>query len=398
MINKNAIIVFLVSLFALVVATTSYMFVSSKSILLKTNLTCNFRQTVYLKDFIYKLDGTLKNNYQIDTNKVGTQRLRAIYQDKHGFYKVKTFTINVKDITPPTILVTDTYTVEKNSKKKLEDEILCADDYDDNVKCSILGKYNLKKVGTYNLKITATDYSKNNTTKEFTLNVVAKESNTQNQTDNTSFVDYNDVYKKYKTNKTEIGIDISKWQKKIDFNKLKASGVEFVILKIGGQKELNGKTIMDPKFKKNIEAATKANLKIGLYFYSYAKSPQEAKNQARFIIKEIRKSNYKIDLPIAFDWENWLEYNKFNISFNSLNNIAKSFIKEINSSGYQATLYSSEYYLDTIWFAEDYDNIWVANYGNLTHKPKYKLWQMCSDGKVDGINNYVDIDILYKDN
>ena len=275
---------------------------------------------------------------------------------------------------------------------------MCADDYDDNVKCSILGKYNLKKVGTYNLKITATDFSKNNTTKEFTLNVVAKESNTQNQTDNTSFVDYNDVYKKYKTNKTEIGIDISKWQKKIDFNKLKASGVEFVILKIGGQKELNGKTIMDPKFKKNIEAATKANLKIGLYFYSYAKSPQEAKNQARFIIKEIRKSNYKIDLPIAFDWENWLEYNKFNISFNSLNNIAKSFIKEINSSGYQATLYSSEYYLDTIWFAEDYDNIWVANYGNLTHKPKYKLWQMCSDGKVDGINNYVDIDILYKDN
>ena len=275
---------------------------------------------------------------------------------------------------------------------------MCADDYDDNVKCSILGKYNLKKVGTYNLKITATDSSKNNTTKEFTLNVVAKESNTQNQTDNNSFVDYNDVYKKYKTNKTEIGIDISKWQKKIDFNKLKASGVEFVILKIGGQKELNGKTIMDPKFKKNIEAATKANLKIGLYFYSYAKSPQEAKNQARFIIKEIRKSNYKIDLPIAFDWENWLEYNKFNISFNSLNNIAKSFIKEINSSGYQATLYSSEYYLDTIWFAEDYDNIWVANYGNLTHKPKYKLWQMCSDGKVDGINNYVDIDILYKDN
>ena len=78
---------------------------------------------------------------------------------------------------------------------------MCADDYDDNVKCSILGKYNLKKVGTYNLKITATDSSKNNTTKEFTLNVVAKESNTQNQTDNNSFVDYNDVYKKYKTNR-----------------------------------------------------------------------------------------------------------------------------------------------------------------------------------------------------
>jgi GH25 family lysozyme M1 (1,4-beta-N-acetylmuramidase) len=401
-ISKNSIIIFIFALTAFLITSISYAFLNTKSILLKTNLTCNFREEVYVKDFIYKLDGTLKNNYKIDTSVVGKKKIRIVYQDKHGFYKVTSFEIEIKDVTPPTILVNDIYTVQEGYDKKLEDEILCADDYDDNIKCKITGSYNLEKAGNYPLKITAIDNSNNKTIKDLTLKVIDKTDNitkdnqTENESDsqNNSFVSFKEVYKKYKTKNTLIGVDISKWQEEVDFNKLKQSGVEFVIIKIGGQSKINSNFTLDPNFVNNIEEALKANIKVGLYFYSYAKTNEEAKKQAKFIIKNIKK--YNIDLPIAFDWENWENYNKFKISFNTLNNVAKTFMDELENNGYETLLYSSQYYLENIWFSEDYDNnIWIANYGNLTYDGDYKIWQLCSDGKVDGINTYVDIDILY---
>ena len=380
------------SLTLLITTSISYLFINTKSILLVPNLTCNFREEVYLKDFIYKLDGTLQNNYKIDTNTVGKKNLKAVYKDKHGFYKVKTFAIEIKDVTPPTILVNEEYTVTKGYTKKIENEILCADDYDNDITCNLTGSYNLDEVGSYPLTLTATDNSNNITTKDFTLNVIEENSN-EDKTEKESFVSYEDIYKKYKTDNTLIGVDISRWQKEVDFKKLKENNVEFVILKVGVQSKINGKIKLDPNFKTNIENALKENLKVGVYFYSYAKTTKEAKTQANFVIKNIK--DYNIELPIAFDWENWTNYNEFNISFNSLNNIAKAFNTEIEKNGYKSLLYSSEYYLNTIWFSEDYNNIWLANYGKVTYQGKYDLWQLCSDGKVEGIDTYVDIDIMY---
>ena len=110
------------SLTLLITTSISYLFINTKSILLVPNLTCNFREEVYLKDFIYKLDGTLQNNYKIDTNTVGKKNLKAVYKDKHCFYKVKTPAIEIKDVTPPTILVNEEYTVTKGHTKKIEKE------------------------------------------------------------------------------------------------------------------------------------------------------------------------------------------------------------------------------------------------------------------------------------
>ena len=120
---RRAIIVFLLSFTILVITSAFYLFLNTKDILLVSDLTADFRDKVYLKDFIYKLDGTLKNNYKIDTNKVGTQEIKAIYQDKHGFYKTKRFTIEVKDVVAPTIMLSGDYTVTKGYDGKLEDDI-----------------------------------------------------------------------------------------------------------------------------------------------------------------------------------------------------------------------------------------------------------------------------------
>ena len=390
--NKKVILLFLLSLTALLLSLMLYIIISTTGIILSPKLSCNFRDKVYLKDFILTLDGSLENNHRIDTNYVGKKKLKIIYRNKYGFYKVKKFTIDIKDVTKHTILVNNEYVVEKGFNKRLEDVILCADDYDDKVDCKIEGSYNMDEVGVYPLSMKATDKSNNSTTKFFNLKVIMKSLKIED--DNPlEFVSYDDIYKKYKNNNTLIGIDVSKWQEDVDFSKLKDNNVEFVIIKIGGQPDKNEDVILDPYFKKNIEGALSNGLKVGIYFYSHASSVKEAKKQADFVLNNIK--NYKIDLPISFDWENWSTFNSYNMSLNTLNNIAKSFMLEINNSGYKSNLYSSEYYLENMWFNKDYKNVWLANYGKIKYQGKYDIWQLCSDGKVDGIDSLVDIDILY---
>ena len=391
-INKKVIILFILSLTALLLSIIFYILITTTGIILSPKLSCNFRDKVYLKDFILSLDGTLENNHIIDTNYVGNKKLKIIYKNKYGFYKVKEFTIEIKDITEPTILINNEFTVEAGYEKKLEDVILCADDYDDDVKCELNGSYNLDEPGTYHLSITATDKSNNSLTKNF--NLIVTSPLIKKNDESLEYVSYKDIYKKYKNNNTLIGVDISKWQEEVDFKKLKDNNVEFVILKLGGQPTKNKQPELDPYFKNNIEKAKEQGIKVGIYFYSYAKNTKEAKEQAQFVINNLKE--YDIDLPISFDWENWQSFNSFNISLNTLNNIAKSFLEEINNNGYKSNLYSSEYYLENIWFNKDYKNIWLANYGKVKYEGKYDIWQLCSDGRVEGINTYVDIDVLYK--
>ena len=79
--------------------------------------------------------------------------------------------------------------------------------------------------------------------------------------------------------------------------------------------------------------------------------------------------------------------------------MATAFLEEVERNGYVGMLYSSKYYLENIWYREEYDNIWLAYYTkNNDYDGKYLLWQVCNDGKIDGIDGYVDIDILYQSN
>ena len=392
LLNKRVIILFLLSLTALLLSLMLYIIISTTGIILSPKLSCNFRDKVYLKDFILSLDGSLENNHKIDTNYVGKKELKIIYKNKYGFYKVKKFNIEIKDVTKPTILVNNEYVVTEGFNKKLEDVILCADDWDDDVDCKIDGSYNMDEVGVYPLSMKATDKSNNTSVKYFNLRVI-KDNKKIDSNNSLEFVSYKDIYKKYKNNNTLIGIDISKWQEEVDFKKLKDNNVDFVILKIGGQSNKGENITIDPYFKNNIEGAIDNGLKVGIYFYSHASNVKEAREQAKFVLDNIK--DYDIELPISFDWENWSSFNSYNISLNTLNNIAKSFMLEINNSGYKSNLYSSEYYLENIWFNNDYKNIWLANYGIIKYQGKYDMWQLCSDGKVDGINTFVDIDVLY---
>lgn len=387
-------LIIITSLIITLITITVSKLTTKDGIILKKDLTVNFRDEVYIKDFISSLEGTLVDNYKVDTSTVGQKDLLISFQNKYNFIVNKKITIEIKDITSPTIVVSDPYTIEEGSVNNLVDTIFCADDYDDNPNCHIEGDYDLNTPGNYKLKISATDQSGNNTSKNFILNITKKTNKTTSSKPIPTYTSFNSILKKYKNDNNSIGLDLSKWQEEVDFAKLKEQGVEFVMLKIGGQKEIGGEFHIDPKFYDNIKGALANDIKVGLYFYSYATTEKEAIKQADWIANKIK--NYEVDLPIAFDWENWHNYTSFHLSFNSLNKIASAFVNQIEKHNYKAMLYSSKSYLENIWYQEDYTT-WIAYYTNsFPEYNNYYMWQLCSDGKIDGIKGYVDIDIMPK--
>mgnify|MGYP004676471411 FL=1 len=393
---KIQLIIFLLLFLIFLCSLVLYLhFTNTEDLIPKKNMSFNFRQTVHTSDLIEKLNGRLLTNTLVDTNTVGKRKVQVSYYNHYGFMENKYVEIEIKDITPPTVVVNSTYYAEKGDKYNLLDKIFCADDYDDNVSCQITGDYNFDKVGKYPLKIVATDHSNNVTSKSFSLVISDKTDTIKDKQPSlvTTTTDFKNIYKKYKTNNTLIGLDLSKWQEQVDFDKIKAQGVEFVMLKIGGQSEKSGKLELDPYFTNNIEEALKRELKVGVYFYSHATSTDEARKQAGWVVKNLKE--YPLSLPIAFDWENWNQYTSYHLSFHTLNNIANTFFTTLETKNYQTMLYSSKYYLDTVWYKEEY-NIWLAHYTtDSKDKAEYNMWQLCNDGKIEGIDNLVDIDILY---
>ena len=346
---------------------------------------------VYVMDLISSINGKIIDNYKIDTTKLGIKDVTFSFINEENIKVPYTFKINVVDVTPPVIWLNDTYSVKVGYSKKLEDVIMCGDDYDDTPTCYIEGEYDFNKVGKYPLVYNAVDASGNKTEKEFTLNVYKNSNSTSSSTKKVYF---KDVVKEHKTENTQIGLDVSKWQGKIDYEKVKDAGVEFVFIKLGGSNGIEGDYYLDPMFKDNIEGFTKVGIPVGVYFYSYANSVLKAKQDAEWVVEQLK--SYKIDLPIAYDWENWSSYNKFKMSFNTLTRSAEAFIDTVESKGYEGILYSSKNYLEKIWLKGDYP-VWLAHYTSKTnYQGNYDFWQMTSSGVINGITeNTVDINIRY---
>ena len=347
-------------------------------------------ENIELKDLINE-NINLLNNKKIDTDKIGTQKIEIKYKNKIFKYK-ENIEINIVDTEAPVVLAGNKW-IEEKQEVDLVNSFLCADNYDARPNCMIEGDYDINTPGEYNLKYVGIDSSNNKTEKEFILTVYKKPEDTNNnEPQEESFVDFQDIIKLHKGPNTSIGIDVSKWQGNIDFEKVKSAGCEFVIIKAAGS-YIDGEMYTDPKFLENIEKKKKNNLKVGVYFNSDANSIDLAKQEIDYILNLIK--DYDIELGIAYDWENFTNFNTFNISLHTLNEMADVFLKEAKEKGYKPILYSSKYCLENIW-KQNYPT-WVAQYAdNNTYEGEYIMWQQCSDGRIDGITGYVDIDIMYK--
>lgn len=398
---KNKMFIICLMFILLVGCTKKEVPVMSKSntrIVLNDNLTFEYASKVRLYDIVSIEDGEItSDNILIDTYTLGKNKVLVNYKTSNHREKFETILYEVVDTTKPLVLISSSYSTTKGNDINLVDKVLCADNYDKRPDCKVEGEYNVNKVGTYNLKYTATDSSKNTTTKSFKLIVKDKEKNNNTSSASTpkNTVNIKDAIKKYKNENTMIGVDVSTWQDTVDWEKAKKDGVEFAMIRIGYGHNKKNQIVMDNQYKKNIENAKKAGIPVGVYFFSYAKDVYEAREQAKYVVNTL--DGITLELPIAFDWENWNNFNSYNISLTDINLIADAFINEVTKHGYQGTLYSSKYYLENIWDVGSKDT-WLAHYtsSKSSYSKSYTMWQFSSRGKVNGINGVVDLNVLYK--
>lgn len=399
--NKKKIIIIISIIVGILLLSTGgyflYRYIRVKTakveVKLSEKLEANFADTLRVSSFIESINGMIVDDYVIDTDKLGKKTINFEFVNEDGIKIKYSYVIEVVDKEAPLIWLGKSYNVTKGSEDYLLDKIMCGDNYDNNPKCYIEGEYNLDEVGSYKLVFKAEDSNGNKAEKKFTLNVNEPKKGGSNSNTEKITTDFSQIVKDYKNDDTQIGIDVSKWQGDIDFSKLKASGVEFVIIRVGSSNGLNGENFVDSKFIQNVKNANAVGIPVGIYFYSYASTIDRAISDAKWIVEQIK--DYKVDLPIAFDWENWGSFNKFDVSFFGLTNIAKGFMDTIKDAGYDAMLYSSKTYLENIWLPTSYP-IWLAHYTkNTNYTGDYSFWQMCSNGRVDGISGDVDINIRY---
>lgn len=359
----------------------------------KDNLVFEYADKIRLYDLIDTEEKIISDNDYIDTYKLGNNEINIDYINSKNKKKKYKVTYEIVDTTKPIILLSSSVTAYKGNDIDLVNKAICADNYDKKPNCYIEGDYDINKVGKYNLKYIAIDSNDNKNEKDFVLDVKVKKNTTNNTNRNKYLI--KDLIKDHKNDNTMIGIDVSSWQGNIDFKKVKNAGVEFVIIRIGfGHK--NGEIIYDNRFNEYLKNAKENGLKVGLYFYSYAKNVKESSEQAKWIVKELNGET--LDLPIAFDWEIFSGFNNYNLSLTDLNLIGESFLKEINNAGYNGMLYSSKYYLENMWNLNEYKT-WLAHYIDKTnYNGDYFIWQLSNTGKVDGINGDVDLDVLYLKN
>ena len=193
-----------------------------------------------------------------------------------------------------------------------------------------------------------------------------------------------------------LGIDVSKWNGTIDWNAVKSSGISFVIIRCGYRGSSTGVLVQDPKFESYIKGASKAGLKVGLYFFSQAINEKEAVEEASMAIALAK--DYKISYPIFIDTE-WTSGGRANsLDKSTRTAVCKAFCETIKSAGYTPGVYACKsWYQDSLNVSSlNGYKIWLAQYASQpTYSSRYDMWQYSDKGKVNGISTNVDMNISY---
>jgi GH25 family lysozyme M1 (1,4-beta-N-acetylmuramidase) len=201
-----------------------------------------------------------------------------------------------------------------------------------------------------------------------------------------------DVSRAYK------GIDVSVYQGDIDWEKVKADGVHFAFIRLGYRGYGTGKLQLDEKFKQNIRGATKAGVKVGVYFYSQAISTREAREEANMVLRYIK--DYDIDYPVVYDVEEApsTSARTRGISGAQVTKNAIAFCDTIREAGYRPMIYTySKWYVEKLDLSKltKYDK-WLAQYYKVPFFPyEFDIWQYSSKGRVNGIKGNVDMNLCF---
>ncbi len=192
-----------------------------------------------------------------------------------------------------------------------------------------------------------------------------------------------------------LGIDVSKWNGVVDWNAVKAAGVEFVIIRVGYRGSSAGALIDDAMFTTNIQGAKAAGLKVGVYFVTQAINDVEAVYEASMVLDRIK--GYSLDMPVFLDVEPSGGRGD-TIDKATRTAVITAFCETIRSAGYTAGIYANKTWLNSKMDTSAFGNyvIWVAHYSSVCgYTGRYTCWQYTDKGTLPGINGSVDLNLWY---
>lgn len=199
------------------------------------------------------------------------------------------------------------------------------------------------------------------------------------------------------TGSGHMGIDVSKHNGNIDWNAVKNSGVSYAIIRCGYRGSSTGALIEDPMFRSNIQGASRAGLKVGVYFFTQAVNEVEAVEEASMVLSLIK--GYNISYPVFLDVESSNGGRGDSINSSARTAVCKAFCQTIQNSGYKAGIYANKEWLNKFIDAPGLSGykIWLAQYAAAPtySRTKYDMWQYSSKGSVAGISGNVDMNISY---
>ncbi|MDE5831272.1 MAG: glycoside hydrolase family 25 protein, partial [Clostridia bacterium] len=195
--------------------------------------------------------------------------------------------------------------------------------------------------------------------------------------------------------KKSMGIDVSAHQGEIDWAKVKASGVDFAMIRVGYRGYETGKIMEDTYFKRNASGAAANGVKVGIYFYSAAINEKEALEEAAWVVSKI--ALYKITYPVVFDFEEFQRNRCIEVDGKVATKNALMFLNYVKSSGYEPMLYANKRDITNRFQKSSFScKFWLAHYTEETdYKGSFNMWQYTSQGSVPGISGRVDMDIAY---
>lgn len=196
----------------------------------------------------------------------------------------------------------------------------------------------------------------------------------------------------------KVGIDVSKWNGIIDWDKVKNAGVQFAIVRAGYRGSVTGSLVEDPQFVANMKGAAAAGIPVGVYFFTQATDEKEAVEEASAVLELIR--DFQLTYPVFIDTEGTGGNGRADgLGAETRTLVCEAFCRTVENAGYTAGVYASRnWYNNNLQTArlENY-HIWLAEYRSVPlYQGYYKTWQYTSKGKVDGIEGRVDINITYE--
>ena len=206
-----------------------------------------------------------------------------------------------------------------------------------------------------------------------------------------------DGFMRSDTVKTTTGVDVSEFQVEIDWPVVKEAGIEFAIVRAGYRGTTEGRLNPDVSFLRHLHGARMAGLEVGVYFFSQAITPEEAVEEAKFVLNQL--GDTKLDLPVVFDWEYvGPDSRTAFIDSRTLTDCTIAFCETIRDGGYEPMVYFNLDLSSRLFLLEELQDygFWLAMYEPPMDFPwRIDLWQYTESGTVPGIDSPVDLNLRF---